>query len=93
MHRLWKDEFVSMLGISAGCDAGSPPPKVLDVAGGTGDIAFRSSHLLLRTTVDENIRTVYALESAPNKTHFGQISDSHSRDDLDISRQIYSRSV
>jgi demethylmenaquinone methyltransferase/2-methoxy-6-polyprenyl-1,4-benzoquinol methylase len=36
LHRLWKDDFVSLLG----------PPKtgsfsVLDVAGGTGDIAFR----------------------------------------------------
>ncbi len=37
LHRLWKDDFVTMLG----------PPKqtarfdVLDVAGGTGDIAFR----------------------------------------------------
>jgi demethylmenaquinone methyltransferase / 2-methoxy-6-polyprenyl-1,4-benzoquinol methylase len=37
MHRLWKDDFVAML---------NPPRsnrafKVLDVAGGTGDIAFR----------------------------------------------------
>lgn len=41
MHRLWKDEFVEMLGIAPGWDAGLPPPKILDVAGGTGDIAFR----------------------------------------------------
>ncbi|CAM9658645.1 unnamed protein product [Ascophyllum nodosum] len=41
MHRLWKDDFVNMLGISSGWDVRSPPPKVLDVAGGTGDIAFR----------------------------------------------------
>lgn len=41
MHRLWKDDFVDMLGIRSGHEAGSPPPKVLDVAGGTGDIAFR----------------------------------------------------
>ena len=34
IHRIWKDQFVSML---------SPhrAMKVLDVAGGTGDIAFR----------------------------------------------------
>ncbi|XP_055352306.1 2-methoxy-6-polyprenyl-1,4-benzoquinol methylase, mitochondrial-like [Paramacrobiotus metropolitanus] len=34
IHRLWKDQFVRML---------SPRPgtKILDVAGGTGDIAFR----------------------------------------------------
>lgn len=30
-----------MLGITSGWNIGSPPPKVLDVAGGTGDIAFR----------------------------------------------------
>lgn len=41
MHRVWKDEFVNMLGIAPGHEAGSTPPKVLDVAGGTGDIAFR----------------------------------------------------
>lgn len=41
MHRIWKDEFVNMLGISPGYEAGSVPPRVLDVAGGTGDIAFR----------------------------------------------------
>ncbi|CAM9138227.1 unnamed protein product [Ectocarpus fasciculatus] len=41
MHRIWKDEFVAMLRISPGFEAGSPAPKVLDVAGGTGDIAFR----------------------------------------------------
>lgn len=46
MHRLWKDEFVEMLGISTGWSAGSPPPKVLDVAGGTGDIAFRMADQL-----------------------------------------------
>ncbi|KAI8909037.1 UbiE/COQ5 methyltransferase [Gorgonomyces haynaldii] len=34
IHRVWKDEFVSRL------DAG-PQTRLLDVAGGTGDIAFR----------------------------------------------------
>ena len=33
-HRLWKNEFVKMTGLRAGS-------KCLDVAGGTGDIAFR----------------------------------------------------
>ncbi|CAM9344553.1 unnamed protein product [Ectocarpus sp. 12 AP-2014] len=41
MHRIWKDAFVDMLQITPGFEAGSPAPKVLDVAGGTGDIAFR----------------------------------------------------
>jgi 2-methoxy-6-polyprenyl-1,4-benzoquinol methylase len=47
VHRLWKDDFVKKLGIStmlsmsrrSGSD--SPPLRFLDVAGGTGDIAFR----------------------------------------------------
>jgi demethylmenaquinone methyltransferase/2-methoxy-6-polyprenyl-1,4-benzoquinol methylase len=39
LHRLWKDRFVRRCGVRAG-------QKVLDVAGGTGDIALR----LLRAT-------------------------------------------
>jgi demethylmenaquinone methyltransferase/2-methoxy-6-polyprenyl-1,4-benzoquinol methylase len=38
LHRLWKDAFVSRL---APPQAGPRPFAVLDVAGGTGDIAFR----------------------------------------------------
>jgi demethylmenaquinone methyltransferase / 2-methoxy-6-polyprenyl-1,4-benzoquinol methylase len=37
LHRLWKDDFVALLGPPKG----SRPFHVLDVAGGTGDIAFR----------------------------------------------------
>ncbi len=37
LHRLWKDDFVTMLNPPHGNHAF----KVLDVAGGTGDIAFR----------------------------------------------------
>jgi demethylmenaquinone methyltransferase / 2-methoxy-6-polyprenyl-1,4-benzoquinol methylase len=37
LHRLWKDDFVTMLNPPRGNHAF----KVLDVAGGTGDIAFR----------------------------------------------------
>ncbi len=37
LHRLWKDDFVTMLNPPRT----SRPFKVLDVAGGTGDIAFR----------------------------------------------------
>lgn len=39
IHRLWKDEFVKMLNPTPGIN-------VLDVAGGTGDIAFRIVHSL-----------------------------------------------
>ena len=37
LHRLWKDDFVTMLNPPRN----ATPFKVLDVAGGTGDIAFR----------------------------------------------------
>lgn len=37
MHRLWKDDFVASLNPPRG----NQPYHVLDVAGGTGDIAFR----------------------------------------------------
>eukprot|EP00753_Platysulcus_tardus_P016667 PLAT5950.1.p1 GENE.PLAT5950.1~~PLAT5950.1.p1 ORF type:complete len:278 (+),score=99.56 PLAT5950.1:21-854(+) len=39
LHRLWKDSMISAL--DARPAAGSAPLRVLDVAGGTGDIAFR----------------------------------------------------
>ncbi|KAI1265427.1 ubiquinone/menaquinone biosynthesis methyltransferase [Xylariaceae sp. FL1019] len=40
-HRIWKDHFVSTL--NPGCSSTIPPTpqRILDVAGGTGDIAFR----------------------------------------------------
>src|SRR5436190_24141545 len=37
LHRLWKDDFVTLLGVPRG----PRPFQVLDVAGGTGDIALR----------------------------------------------------
>jgi demethylmenaquinone methyltransferase/2-methoxy-6-polyprenyl-1,4-benzoquinol methylase len=37
LHRLWKDEFVSMIP----APRGAAPFRLLDVAGGTGDIAIR----------------------------------------------------
>ena len=39
IHRLWKDHFVRSL--NPGQKAGGRPMNILDVAGGTGDIAFR----------------------------------------------------
>ncbi|KAK9459209.1 UbiE/COQ5 methyltransferase [Lipomyces oligophaga] len=39
IHRLWKDHFVSKL--DPGRRPGGEPLSILDVAGGTGDIAFR----------------------------------------------------
>lgn len=43
-HRLWKDEFVNMMGITAAAKIDNNyVPRHLDVAGGTGDIAFRAA--------------------------------------------------
>lgn len=44
VHRLWKDYFVSVLNPT-------PDMKLLDVAGGTGDIAFRVLHQMKSSTV------------------------------------------
>ncbi|KAI8965069.1 ubiquinone/menaquinone [Daldinia sp. FL1419] len=43
-HRVWKDHFVSSL--TPGFSSSNPPKpqRILDVAGGTGDIAFRMLH-------------------------------------------------
>eukprot|EP01039_Chlorochromonas_danica_P004743 gene4743-5194_t len=50
VHRLWKDEFVSMMGLTASANVESQHvPRVLDVAGGTGDIAFRIAQTLAST--------------------------------------------
>lgn len=43
IHRFWKDEFVRLMGLQALKSLHSKTlPRHLDVAGGTGDIAFRS---------------------------------------------------
>jgi ubiquinone/menaquinone biosynthesis methyltransferase len=46
VHRLWKDTMVSMLGVRS--LASGTGLQVLDVAGGTGDIAFRIAHEMAR---------------------------------------------
>lgn len=48
VHRLWKDEFVRRIGPLTSCDK-SDQAVVLDVAGGTGDIAFRIVDSLAHT--------------------------------------------
>ncbi len=40
LHRLWKDDFVAMLNPPAGV---STPFRMIDVAGGTGDIVLRTA--------------------------------------------------
>lgn len=51
MHRLWKDHFVQMAGLPAvlRTNAGGDGIRLLDVAGGTGDIAFRLMKKALET--------------------------------------------
>lgn len=50
LHRVWKDDFVQMSGISTvmRANGGGRGIRLLDVAGGTGDIAFR----LMQRAVD-----------------------------------------
>lgn len=43
-HRIWKDHFVSSLNPGLSSSLPPRPQRVLDVAGGTGDIAFRMLH-------------------------------------------------
>lgn len=51
IHRLWKDQFVR--GLNPGSAA--QPWKILDVAGGTGDIAFRM--LDHASTINKDLKT------------------------------------
>jgi len=46
IHRFWKDDFVHMMGLKALKSTSGQIPRHLDVAGGTGDIAFRSAELI-----------------------------------------------
>jgi 2-methoxy-6-polyprenyl-1,4-benzoquinol methylase len=89
IHRFWKDDFVHMLGIKA--LKSSPQlitscPRHLDVAGGTGDIAFRSAehisesfHTLLESsiynkaeTLPHSERPVVVCDINPNMLAVGQ---------------------
>lgn len=46
LHRVWKDDFVRRLGLGAAARATGESPRYLDVAGGTGDVAFRVADAL-----------------------------------------------
>jgi demethylmenaquinone methyltransferase/2-methoxy-6-polyprenyl-1,4-benzoquinol methylase len=50
LHRLWKDAMIAWL--SPPRHAGGAPYKVVDVAGGTGDIAFRIAARCPRADID-----------------------------------------
>jgi len=50
IHRLWKDDLIDMISFPAAAKADSTfVPRHLDVAGGTGDIAFRSIKEIVRS--------------------------------------------
>lgn len=55
-HRLWKDDLVDMLGYKAAARiAPDYIPRHLDVAGGTGDVAFRSLQQLIATYGQDSV--------------------------------------
>jgi 2-methoxy-6-polyprenyl-1,4-benzoquinol methylase len=65
-HRLWKDHFVDAIGIPASAAADrSSIPRHLDVAGGTGDIAFRVMQQYAQCYKDE----IVAESNAPDAEH------------------------
>ncbi|KAK4232639.1 ubiE/COQ5 methyltransferase family-domain-containing protein [Podospora fimiseda] len=59
-HRVWKDHFVSSLnpGFSPLSSTSSPtgPQHILDIAGGTGDIAFRMLHHAHNVNANPSVR-------------------------------------
>jgi len=50
IHRIWKDIFIQELGPTHGT-------RLLDCAGGTGDIAFRYINFLRNTSNSHNVRS------------------------------------
>lgn len=58
IHRLWKDHFVNSL--SPGSRPPSPGWSILDIAGGTGDIAFRMLDHATHTKGDFDTRVTVA---------------------------------
>lgn len=57
-HRLWKDELVSMMGLGAAARCQSDKvPRHLDVAGGTGDVAFRVVETMYKSYGNDAMRS------------------------------------
>ncbi|KAI0394244.1 ubiquinone/menaquinone biosynthesis methyltransferase [Xylariaceae sp. FL0594] len=54
-HRVWKDHFVSSLNPGHSSSIPPSPQRILDVAGGTGDIAFRMLHQAHVVNANPNI--------------------------------------
>eukprot|EP00308_Calcidiscus_leptoporus_P009561 CAMPEP_0119390042 /NCGR_PEP_ID=MMETSP1334-20130426/111628_1 /TAXON_ID=127549 /ORGANISM="Calcidiscus leptoporus, Strain RCC1130" /LENGTH=239 /DNA_ID=CAMNT_0007412417 /DNA_START=12 /DNA_END=731 /DNA_ORIENTATION=- len=62
VHRLWKDILVSMLGVPG---MGKRDLQVLDVAGGTGDVAFRIRDQLQRVQFDSGVSAAEVGSGSP----------------------------
>lgn len=58
VHRLWKDHFVRTL--NPGSALGNPGWNILDIAGGTGDIAFRMLDHATNIHGDQNTKVTVA---------------------------------
>jgi ubiquinone/menaquinone biosynthesis methyltransferase len=68
VHRVWKDHFVHGMGLPSIQAASTAGVRVLDVAGGTGDIAFRIADALAAGAVGAGARaraeiTVYDINA------------------------------
>ena len=87
VHRLWKDEFVSSL-----CPGRRGPLKVLDVAGGTGDIALRILDHARENYADRET-TVQILDINPEMLKEGMTRFKktmyHNSKSSDLIRQTY----
>ena len=76
VHRLWKDHFVRKL--DPGSRGSFHPQQILDVAGGTGDIAFR--HLDHATDVNHDHETcVHVVDINPDMLAHGMVRARSSR--------------
>ncbi len=82
VHRLWKDEFVNMMGLPAAANADpNCVPRLLDVAGGTGNVTlfylylFRSFYCVkiyfYNYTGDISFRTMLIMASS----RFGSVME------------------
>ncbi|KAK6082180.1 ubiquinone/menaquinone biosynthesis methyltransferase [Seiridium cupressi] len=54
-HRVWKDHFVSSLNPGLSPYNPATPQNILDVAGGTGDIAFRMLHHAHQVNANQDV--------------------------------------
>lgn len=76
IHRIWKDDFVRAL--NPGSRGNFAPMTILDVGGGTGDIAFR--HLDHATDVNfDHETTVQVVDINPEMLKYGEVRAETSR--------------